>query len=219
MHVWKLHAATTPPSADTSLQDSRISLSVSKMRDNYYVIDGAECARCTECGEIKPLYEFYTDSRKKYGIRSKCKSCTNADHAKYNAEHPEKNRAYSKRYYQEKSAADPDFAKKQYAKNAEAIAQSTKRWKENVKLSELTEGVRGAKFVSVTCAHCGKVYTVPQSIVDNKKKRIKKGHEPMYFCSAECNREYRREHSKRAQKEKTRINVEEFLKSRNTAQT
>ena len=47
--------------------------------------------RCTKCGELKPLSEFYKDSYQKSGYRPSCKICNNKQTYDY------KNRVYNKR--------------------------------------------------------------------------------------------------------------------------
>lgn len=190
------------------------------MADNYRVVAGVECMVCSKCGQTKPLTDFYTDSRRKYGVRGICKECSDKEHAEYNKAHPEKNREYSSRYYHEKAAADPNFVKQQYRKNAECIVKSTKRWQEKVKQinnSESMRGARGAAFVSVVCTHCGKTYTIPKSTLVAKQNRTKG--EPKFFCSVECTRAYRIENSKDAQRDRKRIDVEQFIASRHIAET
>jgi hypothetical protein len=54
--------------------------------------------QCRDCGEVKPLDEFYKDSRKADGKTTRCKECckksNNAYSAKRRAENPEWNKEY-----------------------------------------------------------------------------------------------------------------------------
>jgi hypothetical protein len=54
--------------------------------------------RCTVCKEMKPLSEFYTDSRRADGCRSDCKDCTNASGRKRREDKPEYYRDYHRNY-------------------------------------------------------------------------------------------------------------------------
>jgi hypothetical protein len=55
--------------------------------------------RCSKCGEVKPLTEFYKDLSKKDGFRNDCKSCFSRRRREYYAENKEeilaKNREYN----------------------------------------------------------------------------------------------------------------------------
>ena len=56
--------------------------------------------RCTGCGEVKPLDEFYKEKKGKNGIRSMCKLCDNARKMTWEESNPDKvRRAKLKRKY------------------------------------------------------------------------------------------------------------------------
>ena len=48
---------------------------------------------CKGCGKTKALTEYHKQKLGKYGVRSKCKVCRNATHAKWRAENVEKRQA------------------------------------------------------------------------------------------------------------------------------
>jgi hypothetical protein len=60
------------------------------------VIDNVIVKYCQECGEIKPITEFYENKRMKDGYFNICKECS---------------RARSKNYYDEKRTDDAFMAK------------------------------------------------------------------------------------------------------------
>lgn len=52
--------------------------------------------KCTKCGELKPLSEYYY--RKNGKLRADCKSCLNRRRDKWREEHLEESKAYSREY-------------------------------------------------------------------------------------------------------------------------
>lgn len=67
--------------------------------------------RCSRCGEVKPISEFYRNKRYKDGLMSECKACSIARVSEYNAIHKEEKKAYNAEYYQ----ANKDAIRKQIA--------------------------------------------------------------------------------------------------------
>jgi len=59
---------------------------------------------CSKCGKEKSVTEFHKHKGGKYGVRSACKACVKAYHARYYAENCEKALAYSAKYQK----ANPD---------------------------------------------------------------------------------------------------------------
>lgn len=57
----------------------------------------AETKRCSRCGLVKPLDEFYPSPQGKQGRKSICKVCTETQRRQYRRDHPESYRgAYSR---------------------------------------------------------------------------------------------------------------------------
>lgn len=56
---------------------------------------------CSKCKKLKPYGEFYRRSDRPSGIHSRCKECSNADHARYMQENSEKMLAYQRKYLKE----------------------------------------------------------------------------------------------------------------------
>lgn len=55
--------------------------------------------KCSSCNELKPLSSFGKDSRKKFGVRSRCKQCDNIASKTYYSLHREKRLDYAKSFY------------------------------------------------------------------------------------------------------------------------
>jgi len=54
--------------------------------------------RCSKCGEVKPLEDFYKNKSRKHGVSSLCKSCESAYRKQYLEQNREKTSAYQKQY-------------------------------------------------------------------------------------------------------------------------
>ena len=88
--------------------------------------------RCTECGETKPLSEFWKDRSKKHGYSAKCKVCKTAIYNLYR-----KTNGYDK---------------KRYWKNPDSEQERHLRRKYGITLSDYDEMFRSQKG---KCAVCG----------------------------------------------------------------
>lgn len=49
---------------------------------------------CNKCKKTKPLIEFHKHAGHKYGLKSKCKSCSNSDSAAWRKANPRREKAY-----------------------------------------------------------------------------------------------------------------------------
>lgn len=65
--------------------------------------------RCSHCGEVKPVSEFYRNSSSKDGYRFDCKACSDARYAEYGRKH----RAEITRKKRERLAANPEARERQ----------------------------------------------------------------------------------------------------------
>ena len=57
--------------------------------------------RCTKCGSVKPLSEFYKCSGNHDGLKGMCKICVKQQHAQYYIEHHEEYKVHMRSYYRE----------------------------------------------------------------------------------------------------------------------
>jgi hypothetical protein len=48
--------------------------------------------RCSKCGEMKQLADFYPEKRRKCGFRASCKSCSNVQSRKWMSKNPQRNK-------------------------------------------------------------------------------------------------------------------------------
>jgi 5-methylcytosine-specific restriction endonuclease McrA len=88
---------------------------------------------CTRCSEMKPLTDYYGDTRAKDGRKSECKVCRLAGDVEYRKGHKEATKAYGKKYYQENKDSIAAAEKKYYEKNKESIAAGRKKYYEKNK--------------------------------------------------------------------------------------
>ena len=74
--------------------------------------------RCSKCKQIKPVSEFYTDTRHKDGLQSRCKECMNKDeNSKMARKHYQKSlkgKLAQKRYRQSEKGK---IAERKYSRN------------------------------------------------------------------------------------------------------
>lgn len=115
--------------------------------------------RCSKCGEVKPITEFYRDKTSKDGYCYCCKRCKLVYAKKYNKEHKqeviERNKKYreehreeitkqSKKYYEENKEKRTKYSREYAKNNKDKIAERKKRYrKENIeKISEYQKKYR-----------------------------------------------------------------------------
>ena len=76
--------------------------------------------KCTKCGELKPLSEYFKNIRALDGLSHHCKLCQKETYAKYYASHRKEGLSRSKKYYmehrEEKTAYDREYRLKNRAK-------------------------------------------------------------------------------------------------------
>ena len=83
--------------------------------------------KCTKCGEVKPLSEFYKDKRATNGRQSECISCHNKMTQKWNKEHPDSVRKTNKKWYSLNRLDELERAAKYYAENPEVTRRCKKK--------------------------------------------------------------------------------------------
>ena len=57
-----------------------------------------ETKKCSKCGEVKPINEFYKDKSHKDGLCSLCKCCVNKKQKEYRKKHLKERIKYQKKY-------------------------------------------------------------------------------------------------------------------------
>ena len=65
---------------------------------NSYFSNLMETKKCSKCGEVKPINEFYKHKRKKDGLASQCKCCENKIKEEYHKKHLKEIKEYRKKY-------------------------------------------------------------------------------------------------------------------------
>jgi len=124
--------------------------------------------KCSKCGELKPLSEFYTDNRSKYNKTCWCKICTNTSVKIY--KNNNKNKIKEKRKtYQEKNKVKISVYKKTYRReNREKIHAQQKKYdkKYSEKLNDCY--IKGL----LTVRNNLKVKDIPLELIELKRKQI-----------------------------------------------
>ena len=109
--------------------------------------------KCTKCGVVKSLDEFYNRKDSKDGKQFRCKICNkkykennrekvnkyskeyykeyNKEYKEYNKEYYKKNKEYYKEYNKEYKKKNKKKSKIYYQKNKERLIEYNKKWREN----------------------------------------------------------------------------------------
>lgn len=61
------------------------------------IVDGK--TKCSKCGELKSIFDFYKDRHAKNGLTSKCKNCENIATKEWQAKNKEWRKSYNKKCY------------------------------------------------------------------------------------------------------------------------
>ena len=87
---------------------------------------------CSKCGEVKPLEEFFVESKVKSGRGASCKECRKAQIKKYRVENRDEIAVYRKKYYEENRDEVLARNRKHYEENRDKeLARGKKYYKEN----------------------------------------------------------------------------------------
>jgi len=84
--------------------------------------------QCTMCGEVKPLEEFYRDSRAKDGHRSNCKSCRIAQVGRYQKAHRKERTEYQRRWHAENPGENALYVRRYKEKHPDKVIAYIKEW-------------------------------------------------------------------------------------------
>lgn len=84
--------------------------------------------RCNQCGETKPLEEFYSNKDAKDGRRSPCKACEAESDRRYRAENSEERAEYQRLYRAANPEKVAEYQRRYRAENPEKIAEGKHRW-------------------------------------------------------------------------------------------
>ena len=84
---------------------------------------------CCKCGRVLPVEQFFKDTTKKSGLKSKCKECE----TQYVQEHKEEKQQYHQQYYQENKKEILQYSKQYYQEHKEERQQYHKQRNEAIK--------------------------------------------------------------------------------------
>jgi 5-methylcytosine-specific restriction endonuclease McrA len=85
-------------------------------------------AICSFCGELKPLFDFSTESRNKNGKAAHCKACAVIKARKYAIEHPESTKIRKAKWHQDNRERLLRERKEYYLENAEKLRCDAKQY-------------------------------------------------------------------------------------------
>ena len=151
--------------------------------------------RCSRCGRILPLSEFYKDKRAKDGLRSECKQCNKATQAEYYKANKEKKATYDAEYYQSNKEKIAEYYASYYNPQKNQLGWA-KRMVAHYRQMDRDRGFDDKDTISVEwflqniayqpCAHCGKqgIGLIGCNRLDNTKPHSIDTVEP---CCFKCN--------------------------------
>ena len=86
--------------------------------------------RCSGCGVVKPLGDFYRDRTKPDGRVSRCKECRSAYKRRYYEENRDKIAERSRRYYEENRDKVMERHRRYREENRDKVRECQRRWHE-----------------------------------------------------------------------------------------
>jgi hypothetical protein len=89
--------------------------------------------RCSKCGIIKPITEFYKDKFTKGGMNSRCKECMRIYHHEYYKRNLERRREWQREYYEENEEKIREYRHKYRLKNIEKYREGNRRYERTAK--------------------------------------------------------------------------------------
>lgn len=86
--------------------------------------------RCTGCGEVKPLDDYYRNRAKPDGRRSECKTCTAEAARRWREENRDKQLERHRRYYEENRDKERKRRRRYREENRDKKLESDRRYRE-----------------------------------------------------------------------------------------
>ena len=87
-----------------------------------------ETKKCSKCGEVKELGDFYKKADSPDGFRSDCKVCVCEKARKWREENKERKAETNRRWYQENKERRKLYYKKYYQENKEKKYEAHRKW-------------------------------------------------------------------------------------------
>jgi flagellar biosynthesis GTPase FlhF len=84
--------------------------------------------KCSKCGEVKPLTEFYKHESTKDRLFTYCKVCKNKQNKEYRENNPEKVKETRKKYYKNNLEKIKEQNRKWVENNLEKVKENQKEW-------------------------------------------------------------------------------------------
>jgi 5-methylcytosine-specific restriction endonuclease McrA len=139
--------------------------------------------KCSKCGEIKELSDFYKDSYSKDGRYSICKLCKNKATKKYRESNPEKDRIRKLKWAKNNLIKSKEIDKRYRQSNAIYTTQAYKLT--NIEAPKLA---KDGKSLEVKCKYCGRYFCPTTKKVFHRVEAIsgKINSSQYLYCSNIC---------------------------------
>jgi len=132
-------------------------------------LDRNPVKKCTQCGQVKPLSEFYKNSSQRDGRTAACKACVAELSRRYYENNKEKIAEGMRRHYENNKEKMVERARRYREGNKEKIAARARRWREENK----------EKVAEYSRRYCGenkkKVAESTRRYYENNKEKIAEG--------------------------------------------
>ncbi len=143
--------------------------------------------KCTKCGEVKDVSEYWKHKIGKNGLRSDCKDCMKAYRKK---SYVKENSRVSQRKYRKSNIDDINEKGRIYSLSHSKSAARYNTYAHQLTIIEEPRPSNDDNSLEVRCKYCGK-YTQPTiSQVNNRLKSLNgrgtPGSESHFYCSDEC---------------------------------
>ena len=93
----------------------------------FWNTDTVRTKKCTDCGEIKPITEFYKRKESKDGHQSICKECSKRYNQKWNRDNKERKKKYNAQWNRD----NPEYQAQWREDNKEHIKEYQAQWKQD----------------------------------------------------------------------------------------
>lgn len=127
--------------------------------------------KCTKCGEVKDVSEFYKCKGAKNDLRPACKICTNKGNKLYAENNKDKVVEYQRQYYVDNKERITKRDKEYYENNKEEIDARKKKYHRDNKVKINLKSKQYYKDNSEKLKQYGKQYTIDNRYKINLKKK------------------------------------------------
>jgi hypothetical protein len=94
----------------------------------FWNTDIIRTKKCTDCGEVKPITEFYKHKETADGYRGSCKECCKKQAIQWNQNNKELTKQYKAQYYQNNKERKKEYNSQYYQNNKEHLKEYSAQW-------------------------------------------------------------------------------------------